>query len=105
MDKPEFYLTTVERMVLMPQYFFPEPVLSTPLVGRLQGGIQLNFELFNASFAPLFDSLGAARRAAYQAVVGAWTCRANNAFGSDMATSNIRICTWYIPKRVPNPVC
>ena len=105
MDKPEFYLTTVERMVLMPQYFFPEPVLSTPLVGRLQGGIQLNFALFNASFAPLFDSLGAARRAAYRAVVGAWTCRANNTFGSDMATSNIRICTWYIPKRVPNPVC
>ncbi len=74
-----------------------EPVLSTPLVGRLQGGIQLNFELFNALFAPLFDSLEAARRAAYRAVVGAWTCRTNNTFGSDMATLNIRICTWYIP--------
>ncbi len=83
--------------MVIPGYFSPESVLGTPTFGRLQGAIQLNFELFNASFAPLFDSLGAARRAAYRAVVGAWTCRANNTFGSDMATSNVRICTWYIP--------
>ena len=29
--------------MLMPHYFCLESVLSTPLVGRLQGGFQLNF--------------------------------------------------------------
>ncbi len=91
-DSTEFFSASVDRMVLMPQYFFPESVLGTPTVGRLQGAIQLNFALFNASFAPLFGSLEAAQAAAYRAVVGDWTCGANNTFGSDMATSNIRIC-------------
>ena len=108
-DSTEFFSASVDRMVLMPQYFFPESVLRPTFVGRLQGGIQLNFALLNATFAPLFDSLEAARAAAYRAVVGAWTCRANNTFESDMATSNVRICTSYIPisgvERIPNPVC
>ncbi len=94
-DSTKFFSASVDRMVLMPQYFFLESVLGTPTVGRLQGGIQLNFALDNATFAPLFDSLEAARAAAYRVVVGAWTCGANNTFGSDMATSNVRICAWY----------
>ncbi len=97
MDNIDFFSTSVQRMVLMSQYFFPVPILTTPTVGRRQGAIQLDFQLFNATFAPLFDSLEAARRAAYRAVVGAWTCWANNTFGSDMATSNVRICMSYIP--------
>ena len=92
-DNIDFYLMPVERRVLMPQYFCPETILRTPSVGRLQGAIQLEFDLYNAVLIPPFTTLELARKAAYRAVVGAWTCRANNTFGSDMATSNIRICT------------
>ncbi len=95
-DSLEFYLIPVERMVLYPRYFHPEPVLGTPTQGRRRGGIQIDFLLGNATLMPPFTTLELARAAAYQAVVGAWTCQTINTFGSDMATSNIRICTWYM---------
>ncbi len=110
-DNIEFYSMSVERMVLIPQYFFPESLLGIPTFGRLLGGIQLNFALSNATFHPLFDSLEAARGAAYRAVVGAWTCGVNNTFGSDMATSNVRMCTCMVHSyrvlnaHLHNPAC
>lgn len=94
-ENPEFYMASDIRMLLSPDFFVP-PLLTTP-TGIDQGALLFNFELINASAQALmmlesFNNIGEARVAAPSALVGDWTCQANNSFGADSATSSIRIC-------------
>ena len=102
-DSMEFFAASRDRMVFDPTFFRPEPLLGTPTEGRQRGAIQLDFSVQNATFMPLFTSLDAAREAAYRAVVGDWICNTNNTFGSDMATTSIRMCGTFLlcVERIP----
>ncbi len=93
-SNPDFFMESDRRMVLNPDFFIPG-VLVAPTGGNLQGGIQFNFVLSNTTMlmtVASIDTIDEARAEAYLAVVGEWTCQANNSFGSDTATSNVRLC-------------
>ncbi len=80
-------------MVLDPDFFIPN-VLTT-LTGENHGAIQFNFDLRNTTMLMMVDSIDTieeARIVAHQAVVGEWTCRVNNSFGSDLAASKVTLC-------------
>ena len=93
-DFLEFFLDPPNRILLAPDSVFPS-VLQT----RSNGGIQFNFRTDNLTLPEAMYPPGVTadnfRMAAFQAILGDWTCEANNAFGMDTATSTIRICGMY----------
>ena len=93
-DFIDFFMDPPNRILLAPDSVFPS-VLQT----RDDGGIQFNFLTENVTLSEAMFPPGVTRdnfrMAALQALVGEWTCEANNTFGMDTATSTIRICGMY----------
>ena len=89
----DYFMMSAGRMLLA-----ADAVVPAPLFPAANGGIVFNTEVMNASrIEALTGSAFEAgrvmvRRDLIQAITGTWRCEANNTFGSDSATSTIRIC-------------
>ena len=96
-DFLEFFMDPLapNRILLAPDSVFPS-VLQT----RDGGGLQFNLQTENLTLPELMYPMGVTadnfQTAAFQAIVGEWTCEANNTFGMDTATSVIRLCGIYL---------
>lgn len=93
-DFPEFFMDPPTRILLAPDSVFPS-VLQT----RDDGGLQFNLQAENLTLPEAMLPPGVDpdnfRPDILAAIVGDWTCEANNSFGMDTATSTIRICGMY----------
>ena len=88
----DFFLSTPERMLLMPGALTPSALTAS------EGGLIFDTSVNNASQIETLmgEQFEQARRnlrtQLLRAVVGTWRCEANNSFGSDSASSTIRLC-------------
>lgn len=91
---PDFFMVSDFRMVIAPDFFVPD-VLTSPTGGTNQGAVQFEYQFGNTTMlmtVDMFNTVEEAAQGARQALVGEWTCATNNSFGSDTASSNVRIC-------------
>ena len=73
------------NMLLMPSVLQPQVFLPT-----VDGAITFLTRVDNSSRAGISEDV--ARNMLFDSYLGDWTCSANNAYGSDTATTNVREC-------------
>lgn len=90
-----FFTQSPNRMLLMPGVWSPD-VISFP-TGEQEGALSLSYQLLNTTLSlgmmpGDIQNIEAARSLTRMALLGSWRCEVNNTFGSDGATSEIRVC-------------
>ena len=84
-----------------PDFFNTNPLLTPgvvdmqPLLFVLNGSLLFDLRTINISMPVLVPPRVSLTRAVFNAILGNWTCRANNSLGADQASTTISECREY----------